>query len=77
MPLSSKRFAEPTGWPDGFNEHGQVIGRRIGRGRSGAAKREAIREQIAEESRFKQRATMRIGTVTMLRDNGITINDNP
>jgi hypothetical protein len=45
--------------------------------RSGAAKRKAIEEQIAEESRFKQRATMTIGTVTMLRNNGITINDNP
>jgi hypothetical protein len=45
--------------------------------RSGATKRKAIEEQIAEESRFKQRATMTIGTVTMLRDNGITINDNP
>ena len=45
--------------------------------RSGAAKRKAIEEQIVEESRLKQRATMTIGTVTMLRDNGITINDNP
>jgi hypothetical protein len=36
--------------------------------RSGAAKRKAIEEQIAEESRFKQRATMTIGTVTMLHD---------
>ena len=45
--------------------------------RGGAAKRKAIEEQIAEEARFKQRATMAMGTVTALRDTGTTINDNP
>lgn len=37
--------------------------------RSGAAKRKAIEEQIAEESRFNQRATI---TVTYLRADGTT-----
>jgi hypothetical protein len=51
------------------------VGRRTVRG--GAAKRKAIEKQIAEETRFKQRATMAMGTVTALRDTGTTINDNP
>jgi hypothetical protein len=45
--------------------------------RSGAAKRKAIEEQIAEENRFKQQATMTMGTVAVLRDTGTTINDDP
>ena len=45
--------------------------------RAGAAKRRAIEEQIAEEGRFMQRATMVAGTVTALSDTGVTINDNP
>jgi hypothetical protein len=45
--------------------------------RGGAAKRKGIEERIAEETRFKQRATMTTGTVTALRDTGTTINDNP
>jgi hypothetical protein len=45
--------------------------------RGAAAKRKAIEEQIAEEARFKERATMVTATVTVLRDTGTTINDNP
>ena len=45
--------------------------------RRGAAKRKAIEEQIAAETRFMQQATMVAGTVTALRDTGTTINDNP
>jgi hypothetical protein len=45
--------------------------------RGGAAKRKGIEERIAEETRFKQRATMTMGTVTALRDTGTTINGNP
>jgi hypothetical protein len=44
--------------------------------RSRAPEREAIEEHIAEESRFNQQATMTRDTVTMLCDNGITINDS-
>jgi hypothetical protein len=45
--------------------------------RAGAAKRRAIEERIAEETRFKRHATMTAGTVAALRDTGITVNDNP
>lgn len=54
---------------------GVVIGSAAVRG--GAAKRKAIEEQIAEETLFKQNATMTMGTITALRDTGTTINDNP
>jgi hypothetical protein len=55
------------------------LGLAIGRNavRAGATKRRAIEEQIAEEGRFMQRATMVAGTVTALSDTGVTINDNP
>jgi hypothetical protein len=41
--------------------------------RGAAAKRRAIEEQIAEEARFKQRATMVAATVAALRDTGTTV----
>jgi len=49
----------------------------VGRRTGWAAKLKAIEEQIAEEARFKRRATMAMATVTALRDTGTTINDNP
>ena len=45
--------------------------------RGAAAKRRAIEEQIAKQTRFKQRATMVAATVTALRDTGTTVDDNP
>ena len=45
--------------------------------RGAAAKRKAIEELIAEETRFKQGAAIAEGTVTALRDTGTTINDDP
>jgi hypothetical protein len=54
---------------------GIVIGWAVVRG--AAAKRRAIEARIAEETRFKQGATMVTGTVTVLRDTGTTVDDNP
>jgi hypothetical protein len=45
--------------------------------RGAAGKRRAIEEQIAEQARFKQRASMVAATVTGLRDTGVTFNDDP
>lgn len=45
--------------------------------RRGAARREAIEERIAADRLFRERATMVAGTVTALRDTGVTINDDP
>jgi uncharacterized membrane protein len=45
--------------------------------RRGAAARKSAREQIAADREFRERATMVAGTVTALRDTGVTINDNP
>jgi hypothetical protein len=46
--------------------------------RGAAAKRRAIKEQIAGEARFRQRATVVDATVTALRDTGeTTVDDNP
>lgn len=45
--------------------------------RGAAAKRKAIAQRIAEETRFKEQATIVAGTVIALRDTGATINDNP
>jgi len=45
--------------------------------RGAAAKRRAIEEQMAEETQFKQRATMVAARVTALRDTGTTVDDNP
>ena len=54
---------------------GIVIGWAVVRG--AAAKRRASEARIAEETQFKQRATMVAGTVTVLRDTGTTVGDNP
>lgn len=54
---------------------GTVIGWAAVRGAAG--KRRAVEERIAEDTRFKQQATMVAATVTALRDTGTTIGDNP
>jgi hypothetical protein len=45
--------------------------------RGAAAKRRAIEEQMAEETRREQRAMRVAATVTALRDTGTTVDDNP
>jgi hypothetical protein len=45
--------------------------------RQSGTRRRAATERTAADERFRQRAVMVAGTVTALRDTGVTVNDNP
>lgn len=45
--------------------------------RRGAATRKAVEERIVADRLFREQATVVTGTVTALRDTGVTINDDP